>query len=493
MGNTSEERKIVALPDIDRCDGKDELNFAEFPLGVLRSRGSRNVVTRKDQIWDQKIGRKIERELTIRGCPELGLPTGYDEDILVGLVQLTRAQNQFTKPEVVFLRSQLIDLLGLPDNGKTYKRIRQSLQRWLGVTLIYNRAWREHKSGRWLKLKDGFHILEHLQVLDAEDRREAQEMEEGPEFMLSRFTWNRVVFDSFQAGYVKRLDLGQYLTLNTAIAKRMYRFLDKRFFHAAHQSFELTSFAIDKVGLTPSYRRKVGKIKEKLASGIRELETMGFIEKRDAKSNNPDTGRYTKDPVTGEHRIHFDQGSAQIRPAPTLVPKERSKGAVPTSTIDTLRAKLVDRGIGKRHAESFLREKPATLVQYAIEQHDNKKASGEMRTNPSGYLFTVLENCSLPGDFVSKAEKERRSAAKERDSARIEQAAAAKEAACETRLDAYLDSLSGDSRLELETAAFASATSFEQKHLQEIGAIGESVRRNLLKRHVGSLLNAKTG
>ena len=38
-----------------------------------------------------------------------------------------------------------------------------------------------------------------------------------------------MVFRSFQAGFLKQLDLDFYRRLKLAAAKRMYRFLDKRF------------------------------------------------------------------------------------------------------------------------------------------------------------------------------------------------------------------------------------------------------------------------
>ncbi|BBO33411.1 hypothetical protein PLANPX_3023 [Lacipirellula parvula] len=48
---------------------------------------------------------------------------------------------------------------------------------------------------------------------------------------LSSFVWNEVVFRSFKSGYLKAVDLVLFRQLHRAAAKRMYRFLDKRFYH----------------------------------------------------------------------------------------------------------------------------------------------------------------------------------------------------------------------------------------------------------------------
>ena len=51
-----------------------------------------------------------------------------------------------------------------------------------------------------------------------------------PPLPLSSFRWNEVIFQSFQSGNLKQLDLELYLKLRLPTTKRMYRFLDKRFY-----------------------------------------------------------------------------------------------------------------------------------------------------------------------------------------------------------------------------------------------------------------------
>ena len=80
-------------------------------------------------------------KLTVRGAEGLGLPTSGDTDVIVGLMQLTREKNGFTSATVPFTRYELLRLLGRADKSQHYKRLDESLNRWMGVTLLYTGSW----------------------------------------------------------------------------------------------------------------------------------------------------------------------------------------------------------------------------------------------------------------------------------------------------------------------------------------------------------------
>src|SRR2546426_799091 len=72
--------------------GKDEMNLAEFPLCCIADRAQPDVKTLvfEDQVWDTSRGEKITRQLTITASDEYGLPTARDDEVLLGLVQLSK-------------------------------------------------------------------------------------------------------------------------------------------------------------------------------------------------------------------------------------------------------------------------------------------------------------------------------------------------------------------------------------------------------------------
>lgn len=142
-------------------DGKDELNLAEFPLCALahRLRPEQKTLRFEDRVRDEQRGGMVTRQLTITGSDAYGLPTALDDEVLLGLIQLTRLQD-FAERKVPFTRHQLLQILGWRADSKSYARIEASLNRWTGVTLFYNRAWWNRAKQCWMDEK--FHILDNV-------------------------------------------------------------------------------------------------------------------------------------------------------------------------------------------------------------------------------------------------------------------------------------------------------------------------------------------
>jgi hypothetical protein len=252
--------------------GRDELNLAEFPLAALADRvgSGKKTLAFEDRIWDRGRGRHVTRRLTISGSDQYGLPTALDDEVVVGLVQLTKAAD-FASRCVNFSRYELIRILGWRDEGRSYRRVEESLKRWLGVTLYYDNAWWDKQQQRWVA--EHFHILEHVLLLKPKRGRRKDGQQELP---LSSFTWNERVFQSFDAGYLKQLDMEVYRRLRLAVSKRMYRFLDKRFHFSRQLSFDLHEFAFEHIGLSRCY--DAAQLRRRLERGMQELEGAGFLE-----------------------------------------------------------------------------------------------------------------------------------------------------------------------------------------------------------------------
>jgi hypothetical protein len=122
--------------------GRDEMNLAEFPLATLADRAPRGCKTLvfEDCIWDRGQAQQLVRRLTIAASDKYGLPTAVDDEVILGLVQVSKAAG-FAQRRVRFSRYQLIRILGWRDEGRSYRRLEHSLKRWLGVTLYYENAW----------------------------------------------------------------------------------------------------------------------------------------------------------------------------------------------------------------------------------------------------------------------------------------------------------------------------------------------------------------
>ena len=213
-------------------EGRDELNLAEFPISAIGNRLDPSVKTIlfQDATFDKSTGETITRKLTITASDQYGLPTAPDDEILLGLLQLSRIQN-FKTPTVTFTPYQLLKILGWSINTNNYRRLKESINRWMGVTLYYENAWRDKRTGQWIDAS--FHFLEQVEFY-----KPGQESALAPEG-YSVFKWNDLVFRNFREGNLKILDFHFYRSLEGGITKRLFRFLDKRFYMRKSLSFDL--------------------------------------------------------------------------------------------------------------------------------------------------------------------------------------------------------------------------------------------------------------
>ena len=215
------------LRDLFRTNGgRDELNLAEFPITLLSDRvpdGCKTLVF-EDKVFDKQVGEMVSRKVTVTGSDAHGLPTAIDDEVLVALLQLTKLDG-FRDPKVNFSRYEVLQILGWKDVGKNYTRVEEALNRWIGVTLYYEKAWWDNEAKAWVDAK--FHILDNVTMISASDRK-AMKRRNQLGLFSSWFKWNEVVFKSFQADNLKKLDLDTYFNLKSSVAKRLFRFLDKR-------------------------------------------------------------------------------------------------------------------------------------------------------------------------------------------------------------------------------------------------------------------------
>lgn len=200
------QQQHIEEPGLTPCHlkemGRDAMNLVEFPLALLADRAPKGCKTLvfEDQIQDRVQGTSITRRLTVSGSDRFGLPTALDDEVCLGLLQLTKT-DRFRSRRVRFSRYQLLRILGWRDEGKSYARLDKSLKRWTGVTLYYDNAWRDNRDKRWVNAS--FHLLDEV-VLRGRSRRADRGRTEPSDEPASHFTWNEVVFESFRAGYLNR-------------------------------------------------------------------------------------------------------------------------------------------------------------------------------------------------------------------------------------------------------------------------------------------------
>jgi hypothetical protein len=474
-------------------EGRDELNFAEFPIALLADRmpadrnddendnDDPNTLEFCDHIMDR--GKPVTRRLIITAPKRYGLPTASDADVIVALIQLTKLKNNLTQRQVPFSKYEILKLLGWPDKGRYYRRLEESFDRWASVYLSYEKAWWDNSRKSWVDEK--FHVLERVSIYERDPSRKA----EGGQLSLafSSFTWNEVIFGSFQAGYMKRLDFSFFRSLQTATAKQMYRFLDKHFYHRSRLEYDLSNFAFEHIGLSRRYNH-TGVVKQKLAPAIEELEAKGFLEPLAASERYCQVRR-------GEWKVVFIRKDGE--------PKDREPER-PSS--NPLEEELVRRGITRATARKLVATCPAERIAKQLEVFDWRQESKDhkLSENPAGWLAgAVKEDYPVPPLFEPRADRERKVEEAAEKKRKLEDAQKRREAEVEARraaerapVDAYLAALSESGRRDLEETAMreASREDWQQyKGAKPGGHVAEHTRNLIIRKHVQRILEEKRG
>ena len=328
--------------------GRDEMNLAEFPIALLTDRVPKDQTEAvyQDEIFDERTGRTLARKLTIQAGGR-GLTTAIDDEVILALIQITKAKNGFSTKKVEFTRFELITKLGWPNAGTSYDRIELALDRWTSVYLKYENAWRDNRTKAWTS-PQGFHIIDNFKLNDS--RTTGEQMELMPSYIV----WNDVIFDSFQAGYLKPLDYDLCMGLRNSTAKRMYRFLDKRFHHKSDWLFDLKELAHEHIGMGRHYEGPA-HLKRNLMPAIEELETVGFLEPLPQSERFPRDGKNLK--------IRLIQKGSQL-PA-LLVTVDDAEPQSPALAIE-----LANRGVTKATAAGLEQKHPADFLQLKLDVFD---------------------------------------------------------------------------------------------------------------------------
>lgn len=339
------------------------MNLAEWPIALIADRAPGG---QKTIYFEGGNGRRV----TVTGSDAFGLPTAVDTDVLIALIHLTKQRNDFQQVKVHFSRYELIKLLNWPDESFYYNRLNEAFNRWAGVLLVYDKSWWNNRLKRHTDMK--MQILGNVEIIRGGGKSGHPDGRDG--LPLSSFEWNKKFIDSCQADNLRQLDLDRYFSLKTPVAKRLYRFLGKRFHARGEHRFDLHEIAFERIGLSRNYRHNAAKIREKLQPGIDELEAIGFLRPLDQEERYKriDRGRWEIRLIRGSHAKILmppgddtsgeESGDAVTSSGPADIPRaDNQQMASPTAEAEppALVAELAKRGVtAKTAAELVVRYPP---------------------------------------------------------------------------------------------------------------------------------------
>jgi hypothetical protein len=263
--NTAQQRQVLPAT----C-GRDEVNLIDYPISILKyqqpvdQHGKRpdELVCTVD-CYDSDLGEIVPRKLTRRTSSKHGFPTPLEDEVLIALLTLTRVKNDFKQPRVTFRNGELYELMGWPRNGTSNNRLSVALDRLTGLKLKYENSWTSQDGTFQKEFTTG--LLDSYNFVKQTHGRRNRDHEE------SWIQWASEVFVDIQRGNVKELNTVEFFSLHRPVSQRMYRFLDKHLSHEQHFEMDLVTFA-EHLGLSET--RHIGKIKERLAPSLSELESL---------------------------------------------------------------------------------------------------------------------------------------------------------------------------------------------------------------------------
>ena len=372
-------------------NGRDEMNLCELPFATLSERSNgRNVLRFEVEDFDSAIGQTVSRTLTVTGDPIHGLPTEKDEEIYLGLLKYSSDYNRFANPEIHLQRSSLFELMGWPKSDWAYARLTKGMHRLVGVRLSYQNFWRDNSNNQW-RDQGAFAILDSFKFRDSRRFGTSGSFTE----QHSVFRWGSVLFQSFDSGYLKRIDYGLVRELSPT-ARRLYRYLDKHF-HPPRKTtitIDVAKLAYQHIGVSPS--TELDKVRKRyLGPAADELQQVGYL--RPVKSDRFEKLRRGVWQVTFRYDGRGNRSPVtQGDPANTETPERRQR---------TVHA-LEKRGISTATALSLVASYSPNQLKQAMAAMDEQIQSGVTIRAADKWFQAALKN------GFRQSEASRRSAAR---------------------------------------------------------------------------------
>jgi hypothetical protein len=177
-----------------------------------------------------------------------------------------------------------------------------------------------------------------------------------------------------------------YLKLRLPTTKRMYRFLDKRFYRRSRLDFDLRSLACEHIGLSRSYAPT--ELKRRLKPALEEMEQLGFLEPLTVEERYCYVSR-------GCWRIIFIRGRRATVDAENPAAREEQQ---PAQLVEALKV----RGVTSKTAQELVDAHSAGRIRTKMEVFDWLLRNEDKRVgkNPAGYLVaSIRSDYQVPGDY----------------------------------------------------------------------------------------------
>jgi hypothetical protein len=205
---------------------------------------------------------------------------------------------------------------------------------------------------------------------------------------LSYIVWNEQFFNSLRDGYVRAIDLEKYLSFSRPLTKKLYRFLDKKFYDKKPKfEMDLRVLAHEHLGVQRGYRYD-SDLKKTMKPAHEDLIRIGFLREVEYRKS-------AEGIIVVYHRME-DEPSVEDEPSLPHHPPRMLADANAETPVEAdanpLVALLVEAGISpERVAEDLVQRFPERIplaLQYLTRDYLTKH---KRAAKPPAYLRTIIE------------------------------------------------------------------------------------------------------
>lgn len=395
MTDAANDQRFDNSYPVPASPGADEMNLAEFPFATLRTvSDSRNVISHEGWVTG-KDGQRHFQKWEVTGSSKAGLPTEYDERVFIALLSIA-ASTGFASEKVPFSVYEVLKIMGSGTRKSDYRKVERALDRLVGVTIYAEGAFWDNELKTRARVKTGFHIIDKYWLAYKEEDERVRTREGVQGYVI----WSEDIWGSIQAGYIKRLDLDQFYGLSRPLARRLYRFLDKRMHYQNEYEIDIFELA-SRLGMTrytaPS------KVLEKLRPAIEELIADAYLRRTEVRKVKKYTRLYFErhgEPGSVEV-VNIAEQPAQERADLEVVPLSESGPPAEIEVIEQLKAVGLSTKVSHRLIAIYGSDRVEEKLDYLkwIQAH-----SPNMVERPAGWLRRAIEQNYAPPDGYSSAE-----------------------------------------------------------------------------------------
>lgn len=248
--------------------GHDHASLALMPFVASRDQSDRGGSARF--AYQVQVDEKVRRIAYTLEAGENGqLPTQYDQPVLLAMFQLWLGDaGHASSPRITFRRRQVLDLLGWPDNGQSYRRLTSALDRLTQLTIKVDTALVARDGREYGRGHGAFNLIDSYWLGAARE-------------VACWLQWGSLVQQAQVIGDLKKLDWGLMMSLGDPVAAQLYRVLD-RVTLAGNSTWTVTWQTLAQlVGMRPEAYDKPNRFRTRLEPRFEQLIKAGAVDRVD--------------------------------------------------------------------------------------------------------------------------------------------------------------------------------------------------------------------